>query len=657
MKFRVLHKKSVSKPIPKYDLSVVIVNYNVAYFLEQCLNAVEAASKKLKVQVFVVDNNSIDNSVAMVQEKFPSVIVIANRENVGFSRANNQAIEISDARYVLLLNPDTVIEEETFEKTVAFMDEHVDAGGLGVRMVDGKGNFLPESKRGFPTPAVSFYKIFGLSKIFPRSKKFGKYHLGYLSEFETNKVDVLSGAFMLLRKETLDKIGLLDEQFFMYGEDIDLSYRIKLGGYENYYFSETKIIHYKGESTKKSSVNYVFIFYKAMIIFAEKHFSDKNAKLFSFAINLAIYFRASLAILNRFVKKISLPLLDLTVLLGGLYALTTRWNIHDIHFPPIAFQLLIPIYAFIWWICALFFGVYDKNHPKFANIKSTFIGTIAILTAYALLPKDWQFSRVYILTGAIWNVFANFFIRLFLNLYKNNSIIINVIPKKRFGIIGNQEEFNRVKFILKNTYPSIDFIGGIAISNNYTDSLGLLSQMDQIIDIHALNEIIFCSKEMNASEIIEVMTQINNREIDFKIAPPHSSYLIGSNSIDTSGDLYLLNFNTISRPEKIRSKRLFDLVFALVLLLTSPILMFFFRQKRRFYSNIFSVLIGKLSIVGYHDSVKNQTTSLPKLKKGILQPFQTTDNDENSANLFYARHYNVFLDFKTFINNWKKLDL
>ena len=216
-----------------FDLSVVIVNYNVAYFLEQCLNAVLAASKELKVQVFVVDNNSVDGSVEMVQSKFPQVHLIANKENVGFSRANNQALAISDARYSLLLNPDTVVEEDTFSKVVAFMDEHPDAGGLGVRMVDGKGRFLPESKRGLPTPMVAFYKIFGLSKLFPKSKRFGKYNLGYLSEFTVNEVDILSGAFMLMRKETLEKVGFLDETFFMYGEDVDLSYRIQLGGYKN----------------------------------------------------------------------------------------------------------------------------------------------------------------------------------------------------------------------------------------------------------------------------------------------------------------------------------------------------------------------------------------------------------------------------------------
>ena len=277
---------------PKHTISVVIVNYNVEFFLEQCLNSVTKAIEGIDGEVFVVDNNSLDNSVEMVKAKFPNVKCIENKQNVGFSKANNQAIELSDSKYILLLNPDTVVEETTFRKVIDFMESHPDAGGLGVRMVDGKGRFLPESKRGLPTPNVAFYKIFGLSRIFKKSPKFNRYHLGYLDEFKNHEIDILSGAFMLMRSETLDKIGLLDETFFMYGEDIDLSYRIQLGGWKNYYCSDTTIIHYKGESTKKSSVNYVFVFYRAMVIFAQKHFSKNHAKSFSFLINLAIYFRA-----------------------------------------------------------------------------------------------------------------------------------------------------------------------------------------------------------------------------------------------------------------------------------------------------------------------------------------------------------------------------
>ena len=250
----------------------------------------------------------MDGSVEMIKEKFPQVKIIENKDNKGFSKANNQAIKIAKGEYVLLLNPDTVVEEDTFKKVIAFMDAHPGAGGLGVHMIDGKGNFLPESKRGLPTPSVAFYKIFGLSALFPKSKIFGKYHLGFLDKNKTAEVDVLSGAFMLLRKTALDKTGLLDETFFMYGEDIDISYRIIKAGYKNYYFPETRIIHYKGESTKKSSVNYVMVFYKAMMIFAFKHFSQNSARLFSFLISFAIYIRAGAAIVTRFIQKLFLPL-------------------------------------------------------------------------------------------------------------------------------------------------------------------------------------------------------------------------------------------------------------------------------------------------------------------------------------------------------------
>ena len=292
------------------DLSIIIVNYNVKYFIEQCLHSVHRAIKDIEAEVFVVDNNSVDGSCPMIREKFPWVKLIENSENVGFSRANNQALKMASGEFCLLLNPDTVVEEDTFTKCIAFMHDHNDAGGLGVHMIDGKGTFLPESKRALPTPAVSFFKIFGLSSLFPKSRIFGRYHLGYLDENQTNEVEILAGAYMFLRKKALDKTGLLDESFFMYGEDIDLSYRIRQAGYKNYYYPGTTIIHYKGESTKKGSINYVMVFYKAMIIFARKHFSKKNARIFSTLINLAIYFRAFLSIIKRFINKVYQPLLD-----------------------------------------------------------------------------------------------------------------------------------------------------------------------------------------------------------------------------------------------------------------------------------------------------------------------------------------------------------
>lgn len=283
------------------QLSIVIVNYNVKYFLEQCLYSVRSAIGGLNVEIFVVDNHSQDGSIAYLKPKFPEVIFIANQDNPGFSKANNQAILQSRGKYVLLLNPDTVIGEDILSSLCLFMDEHPDAGGLGVKMIDGFGVFLPESKRSFPTPWVSFCKLFGLTKLFPNSKRYSAYSLPYLDPDKQHQVDVLSGAFMFLRRKALDKVGLLDESFFMYGEDIDLSYRVVLGGYQNYYLPE-RILHYKGESTKRGDKKFIKAFYGAMLIFYKKYYPNSSV-LISGIIRFFIMLRGIFSALFEKKKK------------------------------------------------------------------------------------------------------------------------------------------------------------------------------------------------------------------------------------------------------------------------------------------------------------------------------------------------------------------
>jgi O-antigen biosynthesis protein len=402
-------------------LSIVIVNYNVKYFLEQCLHSVQKACQGLESEIFVVDNNSVDGSVKMVREKFPNVILIENKDNKGFSKANNQAIRKSTGTYVLLLNPDTIVEDDTLRKSVQFMDEHPDGGGLGVKMLDGKGKYLPESKRGLPLPKVAFFKVSGLSALFPRSRIFARYYMGHLDKDKTHEVDILAGAFILLRKKVLDKIGLLDETFFMYGEDIDLSYRITQAGFKNYYYPETRIIHYKGESTKKSSLNYVFMFYNAMIIFARKHFSQKNAQSFSFLINLAIYLRAFVSILNRFFARISFPLLDAALLYGGIYFMKSYWERVMIfpeggHYPPAFLLVAVPVYVIIWLTCVYLSGGYEKpiRIPKI--IQGMIVGTLIILVLYSLLSEHYRFSRALIMLGATWGIILMPGIRVIMHL-------------------------------------------------------------------------------------------------------------------------------------------------------------------------------------------------------------------------------------------------
>lgn len=263
------------------QLSIIIVNYNVRYFLEQCLLSVQTALRGLEGEIIVIDNRSSDASCNMIKENFPEVTLIENKENVGFSKANNQGVEIAKGKFVLILNPDTVVGEDTFSKILNFAEKKQNLGILGVKLVDGTGNFLPESKRGLPTPKIAFNKMFGISN----STK-GKYYATHLKEEETGKVDIFVGAFMLIKKAIYKEVGGFDEAYFMFGEDIDLSYKMLKKGYNNYYYPKTQIIHYKGESTEKN-IKYLNNFYGAMRIFYKKHF--KLNVFYDFSMNMGIH--------------------------------------------------------------------------------------------------------------------------------------------------------------------------------------------------------------------------------------------------------------------------------------------------------------------------------------------------------------------------------
>jgi len=646
-------------------LSIVIVNYNVKHFIEQCLYSVREAIKNISAEVWVVDNNSVDGSCKMIKQKFPEVILIENKNNPGFSIANNQAIRKSKGQYVLLLNPDTIVEADTFEKVIKFMDAHPDAGGLGVKMIDGKGKFLPESKRGLPTPAVAFHKIFGLSSIFSKSKKFSKYHLGYLDKNKIHEIEILSGAFMFMRKKALDKVGLLDENFFMYGEDIDLSYRIIKGGYKNYYFPETTIVHYKGESTKKGNINYVFVFYNAMIIFAKKHFSQKNAKIFSFLINLAIYFRASISIAKRFMQAIYLPVLDASIIFAGYYFFVPFWERLKFsmlgNYPDIFMFAIVPAYILIWLISLYYSGAYDKQIKPFNVIKGIFAGTVIILLAYSLLDESYRFSRSLILFGAGYSLIISLLLRYFLHFVKYSDYKLATNKKKKIIIVGNLEEGNRVKNLLEQVEINFSFVGFVNFTDKNKDQnfIGNINQIKEIIQINKIDEIIFCSQDIDSQTIINQMLLLENTNINFKIAPPKSVSIIGSNSIHTAGDLYALDFNSITKQQNIRIKRLTDVLFSISFIIFIPIIIFFVKNKLNFIKNIFLVIIGYYSWVGYSQQFDNQ--NLPNIKKGILNPVDIYKSKNISEpakikiNVTYAKNYRITNDINIILKSIKKL--
>lgn len=652
-------------------LSVIIVNYNVKHFLEQCLNSVRKATQHVSSEVWVVDNNSVDQSVEMVQEKFPEVKLIANKDNPGFSIANNQAIKQSNGEYVLLLNPDTIVEETTFKKVVDFMDAHPDAGGLGVKMVDGNGKFLPESKRGLPTPAVAFYKIFGLAALFPKSKTFGRYHLGFLDKEETHSVDVLSGAFMLMRKKTLDEVGLLDETFFMYGEDIDLSYRIIKGGYKNYYFPETRIIHYKGESTKKSSVNYVFVFYQAMIIFAKKHFSLRYAKLFSLLINLAIYLRASLSVAKRLISRIILPIMDALILYGGFYFIKNYWEQTWLEPSGGGYPLLYMLYIVPTYIAFLLGGVlltggYDKPYQIPKLIKGLFFGIISILVMYALLPENYRYSRAIIIAGTFWGFISLSGYRFILQLAGFKYFGNKDEKTNRIAIVGHKEETERVANLLRNTNQKPSFMGLISLDSSeklHKGFIGNINQLQDIISVYSISEVIFCARDLSAQTIIDQMIQLQKNGVDYKIAPEESIAIIGSNSINASEDLFMIDVDNISKPQNKRNKRLLDIILSFVLFITLPLNIWFVNNKSRYFLNIFSVLFSVKTWVGYYIDKDTELVQLPNLKKGILHPGlaypkQNLNQDTLSRlNLLYSRNYKLSSDLEIIWKAFKFLGI
>ena len=641
------------------------MNYNVSAFLEQALASAVKAMRGIEGEIYVVDNHSVDDSVAMVKAKFPQVKLIENQDNVGFAKANNQAIRISTGEYVLLLNPDTLVEEDTFSKCIDFMDATPDCGGLGVKMVDGQGRFLPESKRGIPYPSSSFYKLFGLSKLFPKSKKFGAYHATYIGEDETHEVEVLAGAYMMLRRSVLDEVGLLDEDYFMYGEDIDLSYRILKGGYKNYYFPQTRIIHYKGESTKKGSLNYVYVFYKAMQIFAKKHFSANNAKIFNVAVDAAIWFRAALAALTRLFGKILLPLLDFVLIYAGLFALSKYWEqavlMHrNSSFEDYYFYGVLVGYTLLWQLAIWINGGYRKPVNRSKLNRGIVAGTVVILLIYALLPETMRFSRAVVVMGAVWALFV-------VNLLRQLLVRARLLDldtrrlRQRIAIVGGEEETARVLGMVQSMNVPREFVGIVMtqpVENANSLVIGCLDDLSELLTIYQVNEVIFCARDIPADQIIGWMNRLQDRPVEFKIAPEDASSIIGSNTIFTVDDLYTIPLQPVYQPQNRRRKRAFDIVASLLLLLFLPVDIWFVDHKGAFVRNLFAVLSGKKSWVGLRPESQTGEGSLPP---GVLHPADAYPDcvfsDEMLARTeeLYVRDYRVWNDVTIVARGWRRM--
>ena len=508
-------------------LSVIIVNYNVESFLDQCLSSLKQSKGLLlgkDFEVFVVDNHSVDGSVEMVRSKYPWVRLIANPDNPGFAKANNQAIRLSQGKYVLLLNPDTLVENDTLENCVRFMEEHPDAGGLGVKMLDGQGRYLKESKRGLPTPSTAFYKITGLCRLFPRSKRFAAYYMGHLDPDTPHPVEILSGAFMMLRKEALDKIGLLDETYFMYGEDIDLSYRLLEGGYRNYYFPKTRIIHYKGESTKKGSLNYVMVFYKAMEIFTRKYFSKGRYRIYFQFIRLAIWLRASLSLLARLVKAVLLPVSDFFISYGLLLLLSRAWAasfFHNPHYYPDVYRnVVLPVFSVLFVAACFAWGAYRSPVSLKRTAAGFLSGMAGFLILSALSGPQWQFSRFMAVAGGILCLCAACLSRLLYSKLFRKSFPLSLRKSKHYLVVGSLPEYQRVGEILQ----AEGIPAGHIFHLQPRDALNALKE--QIL-VNRIGEVVFCSKDLNFDQILLLVSLLRKTGVESKIIPADSRTRVG----------------------------------------------------------------------------------------------------------------------------------
>lgn len=605
------------------DLSVVIVSYNVREFVEQALRSVERASEGLGVEVFLVDNDSADGTVEMVRERFPEVNVIANDENLGFAVANNQAIRQARGRHILILNPDTLVQEDTLREMVAFMDTHPDAGAVGCRILNPDGSFALESRRAFPTPKVALYRLLGLSRLFPSSPRFGRYNMTFLPRDEVCEVDALSGCCMMVRREairgpedaketTRAAAGLLDERYFMYGEDLDWCFRIQQAGWRNYYTPGTQIVHYKGKSTRKGELRYVLLFYGAMLRFVEKHLApeadaaggvQRIASLSMRAVlRTGIFFRGALAAVGRLAKAV-LPFAgDVLISLTTLLAFTLVWSrLRDVAYDTTFLAVVLPAYALIHAAGIWLMGNHSRKVLNGTG-RGTLLAMLLCATLSFLVPSI-AFSRAILIVGLGLAGVA-------IGLARNKKKARLQSPKRTL-FVGKQVSAQRLADRLaQRLTPPVKLLGTIGEPSNGPTSLPCLGQRRQIRDIVRLqeaNEVIFSADDLTNTTILGGMRELEGLPLTCKILTSNNDRLIGTALVE---DLIapLFEAERMVAPMRSRtSRRLLDCCVSLTGMALLPLLKGLHRIRPRLRTarwielgnRLPDVLADDVSLVGF----------------------------------------------------------
>ncbi|MCB9502247.1 MAG: glycosyltransferase [Deferribacteres bacterium] len=679
-------------------ISVIIVNYNVKEFVQQVLHSLQKSLTTIPSEIFVIDNASDDGSQKMVTDQFPQVQLIANKQNVGFSRANNQAIHIAKGKYVVLLNPDTITQEDTFSTLLQFMDSHEDAGMATCKVLNPDGSLQLACRRSYPTPWVAFTRLIGLSHFFPKSKLFGRYNLTFLPEDEMSEVEAISGSFMMVRRKALLDIGLLDEEFFLYGEDLDWCYRTIENGWKIYYVPTTQIIHFKGESSKQSRLDGMLIFYRAMALFVKKHFRRRYLFITYQILLLAIWLRAGFSFLQNSIKALSVPFLDLLLLQFSL-VLALFFKFGHLDF----WQDYVPVnvaYSSVWLLSLFFAGSYGKWKFSSSRAGLAVLGGFFINSALTYFFKDYAFSRaVLLLAGSVnfvciggWRLLLKLMHRF--NMAPFHGTLGHTLLERPTLLVG---DFSRGEKVLEKLRARIgsgyEIIGLVSVNSDDVGKeykgvsvLTTIESMDETIHRRNIKEVIFSTQQISYDKILAAMTKSRSHKAHFKIIPSNLDVIIGKASIDQLSDAPLLDIDyKLASPTNKAKKRIFDFLLALLCLILGMPVFFVYSTFNRsrlakvhlrisgsndkkkikvwYYKNgrflakwplIWYVLKGQLSFVGreLNESATEIESDLNVVKPGLTGLVQVGRHrklsleEKENYRLFYIMNYSILLDIE-----------